>query len=191
MQLTTPGQGNNSIKKLSWWHESVIDWMLLNPDKTLTQCAEAFNVTLPWLSRVTNSHLFKERLALRRREHAQDVSYTVIEKLEDLANLGVEALVERVVSERDTMPIAELRQTTEMALASIGYTTKRAGAGAAPAAGPTNVQVNVVSADVLKEAAAAWTTLSQQAVIPAAPLPAPEQYNGSKALDAPSSDEPV
>jgi hypothetical protein len=191
MQLTTPGQGNNSIKKLSWWHESVIDWMLLNPNSTLTECAATFNVTLPWLSRITNSHLFKERLALRRREHSQDVSFTVIEKLESLADLGVEALIERVATERDTMPIGELRQTAEMALASIGYTTKRAGAGSAPATGPTNVQVNVVSADVLKEAAAAWTTLSHQATGPASTLPAPEHYNGSKALDAPPSDEPV
>ena len=48
------------IKKLGWWHTAIMEWMLANPDKTLRECAENFDVTQPWLSSVINSDLFQE-----------------------------------------------------------------------------------------------------------------------------------
>lgn len=173
MQLTVTPEGNNAIKKLSWWHESIIDWMIMNPDETLGKCAEVFNVTQPWLSRVVNSHLFKERFRERREHHSANVSFSMIEKLESLADAGVEAMIDRVVSERDTMPINELRATSEMALAALGYVTKRA-AAANQAPAPT-VQVNMVSREALQEASVAWQKLAQPAgeTINAQALPVP------------------
>lgn len=187
MQLTVTPEGNNAIKKLSWWHESIIDWMIMNPDATLGKCAETFNVTQPWLSRIVNSHLFKERFRERRARHSENVSFTMAEKLESLAEAGLEAMIDRVISERDTMPIAELRSTSEMALATLGYVTKRA-AQQAPAQQAPAVQVNMVTREALQESSMAWQRLAEQ---PPAAMPVQGATLNAEALPLQGSTGPV
>lgn len=152
-------KGNEAIKKLSWWHESIIDWMLLNPDQDLGVCALFFNVGQPWLSRIVNSQLFKTRLAYRRQNHAEAISHSVLEKCESLADLTLETLLERVAAERDSISLGELRDTTELALSAIGYGVK----GRQPSTPPqAAVQINIVSPESIVQAQQAWRIAARQ-----------------------------
>ena len=149
--------GNHAIKKLSWWHESIIDWMLANPEQTLGACALIFNVSQAWLSRIINSALFKERLAYRREHHSEHVSYSIADKLNSLAEVGLETLTERIMMERETIPLPELRAASELALNAMGYSPK---GGPAARPGASIVQINVVNPQALNEARRAWEALA-------------------------------
>lgn len=155
MRFISPG--NHAIQKLSWWHESIVDWMVMNPDQSLAACAISFNVSPPWLSRIINSGVFKERLAHRRESHSDNISHTLIEKIQGLAELGIEALTERIATERDTIPLPELRAASELALNAMGYSPK---VGPGVRAGTPSVQINIVSSEALTMARQAWQTLS-------------------------------
>lgn len=141
-----------TIKKLSWWHESIIDWMLLNPQGRLADCAVQFDVTQAWLSIIVNSDLFRVRLAARRAEMANEVGATVIEKLSGIAGQALEGIAEKIEKEKTKLPLGELRETATMALEALGYGAKSAphGSGASNVYnfnGPTHV-----SRDVLESA---------------------------------------
>lgn len=145
-----PGSTYPQIKKLSWWHESIIDWMLLNPQGRLADAAVHFTVTQAWLSIIVNSDLFRARLTIRRAEMANEVGSTVIEKLSGIAGQALESIAEKIEKEKTKIPLGELRETATMALEALGYGAKSAGpqnANVYNFNGPTHV-----SRDVLESA---------------------------------------
>lgn len=143
------------IKKLSWWHEMVVDWMLTNPDGKLKDCAEFFSVTQPWLSTVVNSDAFKHYFRVRRKEHQGLVSATVIDKVEGLGKLSLDVLEERIENDRENISLGIVRETAEMALKALGY----GGRGAMQAA-PVQVNIGVVTPDLLERARAKMRDVS-------------------------------
>lgn len=136
------------ISKINWWHEQISDWMLLYPDKNLSDCADYFGVTQSWLSSVRNSDLFKEFHRLRMEQHRAEVSGTVIERAEGVAKLSLEVLHERIEKERQDIGLGIVKDTAAMALQALGYSSR---SGNGPAS-DVNVNVNVVSSDVLERA---------------------------------------
>lgn len=134
-----------TIKKVSWWHQSIVDWELANPHRSMGDCAEFFDVTPAWLSTVRNSDAFRAYAARRRNEHNDNVSQGVIGKVEKLAELSMEVLSERIVAERRTIGLEGLKDTAEMALKALGFGQAKGNAAGAT----TNVQVNVVDAQAL------------------------------------------
>lgn len=138
------------LRKLSWWHESIIDWMLLHPEGKLAHCAKEFSVSASWLSIIVNSDLFRARLAVRRAELAGEIGATVVDRLSGIAGQALESIAERIEREKDKLPIGELRETASMALDALGYSGKK-NSGAAPANvynfnGPTAVSPSVLEA---------------------------------------------
>ncbi len=113
-----------TLRKLSWWHESIIDWMLLRPEGRLGDCAREFDVTQSWLSIIVNSDLFRARLAIRRAELAGEIGATVIDRLSGIAGQALESIAEKIEKERTKLPIGELRETASMALNALGYGAK-------------------------------------------------------------------
>lgn len=155
------------IKKLSWWHESIVDWMLLNPEGKLGQCARDLGVTASWLSTIVNSQLFRELLAKRRLEHASNISTSVIDKTQGITHLALE-LVEERLSRDDVMPLSykEIRETAELGLKAMGYTARSG--GAVVINNPSGaVQVNTVTPEMLENARKKMQ--AQQAPLPPQP----------------------
>ena len=140
-----------TIKKLSWWHEAIIDWMLLHPEGRLGDCAREFRCTQSWLSIIVNSDVFQMRLAARRAELASEVGATVRDRLGGIAGQSLEAIAERLETEKAKIPIGELRETADMALSALGYGSKR-GAGGGTGDTYNFLNVNHVSRDVLANA---------------------------------------
>lgn len=137
------------LRKLSWWHESIIDWMLLNPQGRLADAARHFDVTQSWLSIIVNSDLFKARLSIRRAEMAGEVGTTVIDRLSGIAGQALESIAEKIEREKSKLPLGELRETATMALDALGYGAKSAPRGDSGNVynfnGPTHVSRDVLA----------------------------------------------
>lgn len=159
-KLTTQQLTGQAVQKVNWWHEQIVDWELMNPDKTLGECAEHFGVTQPWLSSVRGSDAFKEYRAIRIAEHQGMVSKTVIEKVEGLAHLTLDVLQERIEKERAEISLPFMRETAETALKALGYSGQR---GGAPGQGGVVVQTNVVvDRSLLSRARERMRTVNQE-----------------------------
>lgn len=142
-------------KRVLWWHDSVIDIMLSNPGWTIKQIAAHMKRKEHTLYLVTNSDVFRARLAARRREHAQNLSTSIIEKTGRVADAALELVANRLASESAAaIPTLQLFSLADKALERLGY-------GAKPQAGPSVVVNNVngtqqnaympVPSDVIRE----------------------------------------
>lgn len=108
-------------KKVNWWYESLVDWMLEHPEKSLRECAERFNVTAPWLSTVLHSDAFKAYKQTRMADHQTLLTLDIVGKTEVLADLSLDVLSERIERNRDTVGLGIVRETAQMALKALGY----------------------------------------------------------------------
>ncbi len=155
--------------KMTWWYESVIDWMILNPEKNLKDCADAFEVTPTWMYTLTNSDIFKERLAERREAHSNAISLGVVEKANALADMALDAAIDKFhdVSSAPDMKLSTAMNTAEKAfeLAGIG------GKARVPAGNPMFVQNNFIPAEASTLEAARQRILQRQSEAPAPALP--------------------
>ena len=111
------------IKKLSWWHESLMEWMLLNPDRPLREAAIYFSVSQAWLSTVIHSDAFQAVFEQRRNEHAVRVSASIIQKAETIAHLALDEVTEQLEKGEIVAP-KPLLATAEMALKTLGYSAR-------------------------------------------------------------------
>ena len=135
------------LKKMSWWHESILDWELNNPDKSMGECALTFGVTETWLSIIRNSDIYKEYAAQRRILHNENVSKSIIERVEEVAGVSLEVLQERIDRERHTIGLGIVNDTCGMALKALGFGVKHGGEGS-----QVNVMIGVASPELLDRA---------------------------------------
>ncbi len=80
------------LEEISYRHEAIIDWMLLNPDKKQSECAKALNYTEAWLSSVVNSDLFKYHYAQRRMAYNRKLHDGIVTKLAETSKESLEKL---------------------------------------------------------------------------------------------------
>lgn len=135
------------IQNMRISHEMILNWLILNPEKTQNECAELFGVTAAWLSTVINSDCFQARWAERKMHLADGTERLATAKMRAVVDKGLERL-ERMV---EVVPDPKfVLDTTDKLLARLGYGPKT-GAGI----GQQNVQINntfQVSRDVLAAA---------------------------------------
>lgn len=156
---------SKQIAKVNWWHEQIVDWELENPDGALGDAAEFFGVTQSWLSTVRNSNAFIDYRNRRMGEHRTLLSLSVIDKVENLAHVTLDAMQERVEQERHTLGLTALRETAAMALKACGY-------GPKPQGNTPTLNVNVGLIDPAR-LAAARERMRQVQALQSAPAPAP------------------
>ena len=118
------------LQKVNWWHESIIDWMLENPDHKLGECAEYFKKTQAWISVIIHSAAFVDLLEQRKMLHAHMVSMTLTEKLEGIAHQSLESLEKAMkkTEDEDLMSVGCARDTADMAMKLLGYSARSSGA---------------------------------------------------------------
>ena len=107
------------IAKVNWWHHSIIEWLIANPEKSLAECADKFNVTQSWLSVVKNSDAFDQLFQERRAEHFSNTSKGLVERVEKLAELTVDRLTD--VIENEEVTFKALHATADLALSKLGF----------------------------------------------------------------------
>jgi hypothetical protein len=108
-------------RDLQWWHGSLINWLLLNADKTQRDAAKHFGVTETYISTLMKADFFKLAFSKAQDRLLGKVQDATIEKLRGLTDATLDCLSERIARERDSMPILEVRETCEMALRASGY----------------------------------------------------------------------
>ena len=132
------------IKKMSISHEMILNWLVMNPEKTQNECAEFFGVTPAWLSVVVNSDCFQARWIQRRQMLATGVVALAESKMRGVIDKGLDRLERLVEVSPDPGFVLE---TTDKLLGRLGY---------GPKTGPS-VQINTqnnyaISRDVLDQA---------------------------------------
>lgn len=110
------------ISKLRHWHRQIINYRLSHPDAKGKEVAAYFGVTEPWLSTVVNSSAFKEEEAQREDQHFNNCSMSVIRRLEEVAGLAMDGLIEQM--EMEKLPFDSLRATMTDALGAMGFSSK-------------------------------------------------------------------
>ena len=115
------------VKKVSNWMQALSDWMILNPQARAYDAAEFFGVTEAWLSTVKNSDAFKQFHQMRRDQHFDRISEDVGGKLQNLAEISLDELTERVEEERDQMSIQTLHDLSKMAVGALGFGNRGGG----------------------------------------------------------------
>lgn len=112
------------IKTVRWWHESIIELMIMHPDWKNRQIALELKVSEAWLSTVIHSDAFQVVYKERREAHFARASRTVIEKAEALAHVTIDAMTEKIERLPETVPLKELRETSELCMKALGYTAR-------------------------------------------------------------------
>lgn len=169
-----------SPKKMRAWYDSLVDFILANPDMKLNEVAAHFNRTPQTIYMVTGSDAFKAKLAARRAEFREALDEQIVEKNMKVANVALEAIAERIEDDRDKrkIPIATIGDLADKALNRLGYSPK-ALPGSQPGAPGSLTVVVPVSATIIEAARQNLRQLEQQKVI---------EYRTSKGVEERTAD---
>lgn len=84
------------LKNISTTHEQILNWLLLNPHKSMRECADTFGYTQSWLSTLVRSDLFQAALAEKQKELSSRVASNVTNKLTGVVDVALDKLAEHV-----------------------------------------------------------------------------------------------
>lgn len=111
------------IKKMSISHEMILNWLILNPDKTQNECAEHFGVTAAWVSVLVNSDCFKARWAEKKMFMDKQIPQLVEGQMADVVSRGLTRLAEIIEASPDPEFVLN---TTDKVLGRMGFGGKGA-----------------------------------------------------------------
>lgn len=137
----------NQVERLTPRHDLIIDFLIANPTMKMSDVARTFGVTPPWLSVIIHSDIFQAKLAEKQEVFFIRSTQSIKEKLETLAHLAIDDMIDRVEVQSD---INNVREIAKVALDRIGFSPARG-----PVVGGNQyVQNNFISAsaEVLKAA---------------------------------------
>jgi len=101
--LPADTRGKELLKRgLSYLHEALADWMLINPGGTLRDMGNHFGYSAPWLCRVINTDMFQAYMHARRDEVCSQVAQSLPQKLEAAAHLATERIIEVIEKTEDS-----------------------------------------------------------------------------------------
>lgn len=167
------------IKKISYTHEAMINWLISNPDRYLKDAAAYFGVTQPWLSTIINSDIFQAKLKERQDAVFASVASGIPEKLRACADIALERLAEKLTVVDDPELLLD---ASDKLLGRMGYSPAKASTVI-----NNNTQVNTysVSSEVLAQARERARLSAAQAPLLGQPLP--QQENVPVPIDQPSA----
>lgn len=126
----------NQIQRISHKHSMIMNWMVLNPDKPLRECAEHFGVTQAWLSTVIHSDVFQAEFQEKLKNIHNHCAQSIPEKLRVVTDIALDKLATKVAESEDPEFILD---AADKALHRMGYAPASARNGFGAGQG---VQVN-------------------------------------------------
>lgn len=108
------------LQKLNHRHDAIAEWLVANPDKSLSQCAAAMGYTVPWVSQIVNSDMFQayyRELCAERKELAV---HTISAKMNNAAALALDHMIAKL--QPGTMPSEKfVGDAADKLLTKLGY----------------------------------------------------------------------
>lgn len=120
------------------WYDHIIDYLFANPNATNADIALYTKRNQQYIGIVRNSDAFKMRYAQRRDEMNARLEDAIGARLDKVAVVALDALLERVEEKKDALSVAELTDLNDKILGRLGYGTK-------PQAAALNVNVNATA----------------------------------------------
>jgi hypothetical protein len=159
------------LKRLSHTHEMMLNWLVLNPDRSLRECADHFGVSQSWLSSIIHSDIFQHALKEKQLAISLRVADSIPAKLRRAADIAVEKLTQKL---EDTEDPEFILDATDKILHRMGFAPQSSRNPLGPPTGSGPVQQNnfFISAGDLAEARALIGNTQAQS------LPAPEIVEG-------------
>jgi hypothetical protein len=158
--------------KMLWYYSAIIDWMIANPGRPLSECAAHIQRTPSTLSIIINSDMFKAALAQRKAEFQMHHDVGLIQKTAQVANASLDALLLALDKKKDAVPLDTLREISNDALTRLGYGTQKSSPG-------MTVQVNGGNATI-------FTAVSEQDLQEARMALRQVQHNNSQIPQQPA-----
>lgn len=145
-------------------HHAILDWLVLNPEKSRRECAAHFRITQAWLSCVVNSGCFQAELAQRRMEISSTVAQDLPARMQTVGHMALDNITRHLETSTDP----------EFALKALDSAMKGLGAGKASVVINANQQNNVQQLFATPEdLAKARAMMGQAALGGGSPLPTP------------------
>lgn len=144
---------NLYVNRWRWWYSAISDAMLANPNATQTDIAKLLDKNHNTVSMIVNTDLFRDYHAQRKREFQEANDFMLSNKLNKVAEKGLDLLLEVMNKKGDQVPLSQLVAITGSALENLGYGAPQAPGVSLNIQNNNNPQVVVpVSAGALSEA---------------------------------------
>lgn len=129
------------LARLSTTHEMLMNWLVLNPEKSLRECADHFGYSQSWLSSIIHSDLFQHALKEKQLAISMRVADSIPARLRACADIALDKLADKLESVEDPEFILD---ATDKILHRMGYApaSTRNPAGSPVGAGNSGVQQN-------------------------------------------------
>lgn len=138
------------IANVNYRHMLLADLLIAEPNLTNAELGARCAIGEAQVSIIKNSDAFQEYFALRRKQHEARISRSLVERVEDVADEVVEAIMEKLTTNRDDIPLSTLNDTAKIILAALGLGGGRGGGLSVHVGG--DVTIGNVDADLLNRA---------------------------------------
>lgn len=112
------------IKRCSFTHDALAQWLIQNPTASMGEAAEAFGYSAGWMSCIFHSDAFQARYQELRNKADEAVALDIPAKMRGAASMALEGLAEHVetaVRDGGTVHRKFLSETADMLLRRLGY----------------------------------------------------------------------
>lgn len=83
-------------KEMSYRHEGVLNWLIMNPHRPLKDCAAELGYTLSWVSVLINSDMFQTQYRKRCEEMGVEAIHSIASKLSQVGALALDVTIQRL-----------------------------------------------------------------------------------------------
>lgn len=149
--------------KLRWWYESIADLMLAKPHLTQQEIAAELGKHPNTIGQIIKSDAFQAYFSQRRAAFRAIHDASIVSKTTEIAELGLDLMLEQMKTKRDAIPLARVVAVTESALDRLGFTPKsmQQNVNVNVNNGQQNVTQITVTKEALDEARAAHRAVEQ------------------------------
>lgn len=158
----------NRSRPMKWWHEAIIDDMLLYPLDDYQKRADRLGYSKQTVMMLANSDMFKAAYEERRANLREKLDSAIAQQMAEVANLGLTVMKESLEKKRTSIPFKDLAAANDSMLERLGY-----GLQSASAAVQVNVTNNSAITPELLAAARAKLRDNEQARAGETRLPGP------------------
>ncbi len=106
------------IARLSTTHEMLMNWLVLNPERSLRECADHFGYSQSWLSQIIHSDIFQHALKEKQLAIGMRVAESIPARLKKVADIALDKLATHLESNEDPEFILD---ATDKILHRMGY----------------------------------------------------------------------